>query len=173
LPARLAASAPDPQAEQEGTDMQEEWMIAWGVIAALFVVVEVLSMAFVAIYIAIGAFAASMVALAGGNLGWQFMAFAVTGVVLMLLTRPFIKGRLESPDVATNVNRLVGKGGIVTIAIDNDANTGQIRVGTEYWTARVAAEDSVLVIPVESRVRVESVEGVTARVRLRSDEPTA
>jgi membrane protein implicated in regulation of membrane protease activity len=151
----------------------DDWIIIWGVIAVLFVIVEVMSMAFVAIYIAIGAFAAAMVAIGGGSVGWQFLTFAITGIVLMLLTRPLIKNRLESPDIATNVNRLVGKGGIVTIAIDNDANTGQIRVGTEYWTARVADRDSTGVIPVEARVTVDAVEGVTARVRLRSDAPSA
>lgn len=151
----------------------DDWLVIWGVTAALFVIIEVMTMAFVALYLAIGAFAAAMVALGDGSVAWQFVAFAVTGIVLMVLTRPFIKGKLESPSVATNVSLLVGKGGIVTIAIDNDANTGQIRVGSEYWTARVPDEDGTTVIPVDARVLVESVEGVTARVRLRSDEPNA
>jgi membrane protein implicated in regulation of membrane protease activity len=151
----------------------EQWEIIWAVAAAFFIVVEVVTVTFVSVYFGVGALAAMVVALAGGSVPWQFVAFAVTGVVLMVLTRPFLKKRLESPDVPTNVNLLVGKGGIVTITIDNDANTGQIRVGTEYWTARLPEELADQVVPVDTRVLVESVEGVTARVRPRAAAPSA
>lgn len=149
----------------------ESYVILWGAIAAGFVIVEVVSMAFVAIYFAIGAGVAAAVAATDAGLAWQLLAFAATGAVLMALTRPVLKRKLESPDVATNVDRMTGKGGIVTIAIDNDANTGQIRVGTEYWTARAADEQPELVIPVDARVVVQSVEGVTARVLPRDGAP--
>ena len=110
--------------------------------------------------------AAGIVAASGLGPTWQLLAFAVTTGVLMLLTRPVLKKRLESPDVLTNVNRMIGKGGIVTIAIDNDMNTGQIRVGTEYWTARLPEGSEAASVPVDAKVRVLSVEGVTARVEL-------
>ncbi len=151
----------------------EGYVILWIAVAAGFVILEVVTMAFVAMYFAVGAGAAALVAWMDGGLMWQLLAFALTGVVLMLLTRPLLKGKLESPDVATNVDRMTGKGGIVTIAIDNDANTGQIRVGTEYWTARVADGAPEQVIPVDARVTVQTVEGVTARVLPRVEPPTA
>ncbi len=151
----------------------DQWDLTWAIAGAVFVVVELLTVTFVAIYLGIGAFAGMIVALAGGTVGWQFAAFAITGIVLMLLTRPLIKRRLESPDIPTNVNRMVGKVGIVTITIDNDSSTGQIRVGTEYWTARMIDECASEVLPVESRVVVEAVEGVTARVRPREAAPSA
>ncbi|MCB0880449.1 MAG: NfeD family protein [Thermoleophilia bacterium] len=151
----------------------DEWFYIWAGVAALFIVLEIVTMAFVSIYIGLGALAAAIVAMLGGSPPMQFLAFAVAGIALMLATRPLLKKRLESPDIATNVNLLVGKGGIVTITIDNDANTGQIRVGTEYWTARMVDADATTVLPVDSRVIVDSVEGVTARVRLRSDAPSA
>ena len=151
----------------------DNWIVIWGALAVAFIVIELVTVSFVAIYFAIGALAATLVAGLNGNVALQLLAFAATGIVLMVLTRPVLKRKLESPDVATNVDRMTGKGGIVTIAIDNDANTGQIRVGTEYWTARVAAggADGEM-IPVDSRVTVLSVEGVTARVQLRADAPT-
>lgn len=147
----------------------EQWVIIWAVAAAAFLIVEVVTVTFVAVYFAIGAAAAAAVALGNGGFALQLVAFSVTGAVLLLLTRPILKKRLESPDVATNVNRMVGKGGIVTITIDNDANTGQIRVGTEYWTARLVEGHAHEVLPVDSRVTVEAIEGVTARVRPRAD----
>lgn len=151
----------------------ENYVILWMAVAAGFVILEVVTMAFVAMYFAVGAGAAALVAYLDGDLMWQLLAFAATGVVLMLLTRPLLKGKLESPDVATNVDRMTGKGGIVTIAIDNIANTGQIRVGTEYWTARVSDDAPEQVIPVDARVTVQNVEGVTARVLPRVETPTA
>ncbi len=151
----------------------EGYVILWGAIAAAFVIGEVLSMAFVSIYFAIGAGVAALVAYLDAGLAWQLLAFAGTGIVLMAITRPFLKGKLESPGLPTNVDRMAGRGGVVTIAIDNVANTGQIRVGTEYWTARVADEASEEVIPVDARVVVQRVEGVTARVLPRESAPIA
>jgi len=141
-------------------------LILWIVLAGVFFVVELATVAFVAMYLALGSIAAAIVASLGGGLLWQVVAAIATGVLLMAVTRPLLKNRLEPADIATNVNLLIGKGGIVTIAIDNDENTGQIRVGSEYWTARLP-EGRIEVIPVDARVGVVSVEGVTARVEPR------
>lgn len=151
----------------------EAYVILWIAVAAGFIILEVVTMAFVAMYFAVGAAVAALVAWLDLGLAWQLLAFAATGIVLMVLTRPLLKGKLESPDIATNVDRMAGKGGIVTIAIDNDANTGQIRVGTEYWTARLVDGAPEQVIPVDARVTVQSIEGVTARVLPRVESPTA
>jgi len=143
----------------------DEYLVFWIVLAAVLAVAELASMAFVAMYFAIGAAAAALVAGMDGALEWQLVAFVVTGVALMAITRPLLKGRLESPDVPANVDRLTGRGAIVTIPVDNFRNTGQVRVGTEYWTAR-RPEDSadMTAIPVDAHVTIVKVEGVTARV---------
>ncbi|MCW2972644.1 MAG: putative integral rane protein [Thermoleophilia bacterium] len=140
-------------------------LLAWIVVVALFAVTEIATTAFVAIYLALGAGGAAIVAAFDGSYALQFGVFVIVGVVLMLLTRPFIKRKLETPDMPMNVDKVVGKTGIVTIAVDNDSNTGQIRVGTEFWTARRPDETPEGgALAAGSRVRVISVEGVTARV---------
>ena len=140
-------------------------LLIWIIIVALLAVTEIATTAFVAIYLAIGAGGAAIVAAFDGGYPLQFAVFAIVGVVLMLLTRPFIKRKLETPDMPMNVDKVVGKTGIVTIAVDNDSNTGQIRVGTEFWTARRPDETPEGgALAAGSRVRVISVEGVTARV---------
>jgi membrane protein implicated in regulation of membrane protease activity len=154
-------------------DDPQTMLLIWGAAAAAFVVIETISVTFVAVYFAIGAAAAAAVAAGDGSFAIQLVAFSATGILLMVATRPLLKAKLESPDVPTNVNLLVGKGGIVTITIDNDASTGQIRVGTEYWTARMVEADAERVVPVDSRVVIDSIEGVTARVRLRDAAPSA
>ncbi|MCW2926720.1 MAG: Membrane protein implicated in regulation of rane protease [Thermoleophilia bacterium] len=142
----------------------DDYLIFWIIAAAAFAVLEAVTVAFVALYFAVGSVAAALVAWADGGLTWQLLAFTLTGVVLMVLTRPVLKSRLESVNVPTNVDRMVGKSGIVTIAIDNDANTGQIRVGTEYWTARLSEAVTDTSVPVDGRVQIVAIEGVTARV---------
>lgn len=141
-------------------------LLLWIIIAAALAVTELLTMALIAMYFAIGAAAAALVAWLDGHVALQLVAFAATGIVLLLISRPILKGRLESPTVHTNVDRMVGKRGIVTIPIDNDANTGQIRVGTEYWTARWVEDATAAPIPVDTRVEIVAVDGVTARVRV-------
>lgn len=142
----------------------ESQIILWVVLAAAFAVLEIATMAFVSLYFAIGSVAAAVIAWLDGPMWLQLLAFAVTGIVLMAITRPFLKRKLESPAIPTNVDRMVGRRGIVTIAIDNDASTGQIRVGTEYWTARWPEATGGAAIPVDTKVEIIAVEGVTARV---------
>lgn len=142
---------------------QETAVIIWVVITVALAAVEMLTLAFVALYFALGALAAAVVAGSGGSMEWQLLAFGAVSLVLLGLTRPFLTRRIQHPEIATNVNTLVGKHGIVTLTIDNDASSGQIRVGTEYWTAR-AAEEATAPIAEGERVRVQDVVGVTARV---------
>ncbi len=141
----------------------DQMIIMWGAIAVAFVVLEITTMAFVALYVAAGSLVALLVAVAGGALPMQIVAFSIAGVALLALTRPIIMRRLQKDEIPTNVHWLVGKRGIVTIEIDADAGTGQIRVGTEHWTA--APESGSGVIAVDDKVDVARVEGVTAMVR--------
>jgi membrane protein implicated in regulation of membrane protease activity len=139
-------------------------LIVWVAIAVAFAVAELATMAFVGLYFAIGAIAAAVLAGFEFDIAWQVLAFVATSIVLLALTRPFLQHRLQSEPVPMNVDRMTGKRGIVTIPIDNDANTGQIRVGTEYWTARLEDGSPSDPLPVEARVEVVRVSGVTAYV---------
>jgi membrane protein implicated in regulation of membrane protease activity len=144
------------------------WAI-WVAVGLAALGIEAMSLDFVLLYFGVGALITAIAAAVGGNPAVQAVVFALSSVVLLLVSRPSLK-RLanRSSDVATNVHTVAGKRGIVTIAIDNDASTGQIRIGTEYWTARSAVEGGEE-IPVGAKVHVHEVVGVTARVS-RTDE---
>lgn len=148
----------------------DEYLLVWIGLTVLFAVVELATVAFVALYFALGAAAAAVVAGMGGSFTWQLLAFIVSALLLLAITRPFLKAKLEhGTTTLTNVHGMVGRHGIVTIPIDNDENSGQIRVGTEYWTARLADGSSEGPVPVDARVTIVAVEGVTARVIRRVD----
>jgi membrane protein implicated in regulation of membrane protease activity len=137
---------------------------AWWVIASLVLLgLEAMTVQFVLIYFSLGALVAAAVSPFVGPAG-QGIVFAVSAVVLMVLTRgPLVRWSLRQRGTATNVDTIAGRSAVVTIVIDNHANTGQIRVGSEYWTARTPGDEDPA-IPLGTVVRIESVAGVTARV---------
>ena len=139
------------------------WAI-WVAIGLAALGIEAMSLDFVLLYFGVGALITAIAAALGGNPAVQAIVFALGSIVLLVVSRPSLK-RLasRSSGVETNVHTVAGKRGIVTIAIDNDASTGQIRIGTEYWTARSTIEGDAE-IPVGASVHVREVVGVTARV---------
>lgn len=136
---------------------------AWLLVALVLLGAEALTLQFVLLYFGLGAlFAAAVSPFAGGVV--QGVVFAVAAVLLMVLTRrPLLAYARGQRDTATNVDTVTGRNAVVTITVDNLANTGQVRVGSEYWTARTPSDDNPP-IPVGATVSIESVAGVTARV---------
>lgn len=144
-------------------DDQTTMVVIWAIIAAIALVVEMFSLVFVGLYITVGALAAAGAAGLDWPVAVQFGTFSAVGIVLLLLTRPVIIKKLHSDDGRkSNVDTIIDRSAIVTIEIDNDASTGQIRVGTEYWTARSEADGTV--IARDTKVKVGHVDGVTAFV---------
>ena len=143
----------------------EQWLI-WVIIGAILVVGEIATTTFVLLYFGVGAFATAAAAGLGAGPVLQGVVFAGTSIGLLALTRPLIIKSMHLPDVRSNVHDLVGRTAIVTIEIDNDSSTGQIRLGTEFWTARTV--EGAPIIPVDAKVEVVEVDGVTARVRALS-----
>jgi|SRR5579862_4857300 len=142
------------------------WLL-WLALGVALLIAEALSLSFVAAYFGIGAIGAALIAALGAPVWLQLAEFLAVSIALLLLTRNLVLAMAHQPAAqATNVNTLAGRAGIVTIAIDNDASTGQIRIGGEYWTARTL-DDSDAPIPEGARVEVVEVAGVTARVRPR------
>ena len=135
------------------------WLLAAFVLLGL----EAMTLQFVLVYFGLGAIVAAIVSPFVGPAG-QGIAFAVSAVVLMVLTRrPLVRWSLRQRGTETNVDTIAGRSAVVTIVVDNHANTGQIRVGSEYWTARTPGDEDAP-IPLGAVVHIESVAGVTARV---------
>lgn len=143
-----------------------EWAFwAWVILGLLAVLTEVLTLALIGFYIGLGAFAAAMAAALGAPTWLQILVFAGTSLAAMLVSRPYLLGRLRAGEPArpSNVHALIGQRAVVTSPIHNDAGTGQVRVTRELWTARSAESDSEP-IPAAAIVRVERVDGVIAYV---------
>jgi membrane protein implicated in regulation of membrane protease activity len=146
--------------------------IVWVLIALALFGLEVLTVAFVALYPALGALAAAIAALLGGNLGIQIIVFAVVTVASLLLTRkPLLRMMKRMPNVPSNASNVVGRRAVVVIAIEaGPGQRGQVRVGTEHWSAKSENEQ-----PIAEGVTVEVVriDGVALVVRTVGDVPVS
>jgi membrane protein implicated in regulation of membrane protease activity len=90
--------------------MIENWVVWFG-LAVTAVILEIVSGTFYLLMLAIGLSAGGLTALAGGNLGWQFLIAAVTAMVATILLRRSRYGREAREDSSRdpNVNLDIGQ----------------------------------------------------------------
>ncbi len=138
-----------------------DWVV-WLVVGVVLLGIEAVSLAFVAVYFGVAALVAAFVAGVGAPLWLQLVFFGAVSLLGLFLTRRIATRVLRGPAPKTNVHTLVGRRGVVTKVLD-DADAGQIRVGSEYWTARAYFDDAGEV-PIGAKVEVMKVDGVTAVV---------
>ena len=136
----------------------------WFAVAGVSAVIEVLSLALVFASFAIGAVAAGLVSLAGGNSAAQWITLALA-TVLSLLLRPLVVKSIfrKTPPTDTGINALIGQKAITTSEVSDTAGT--IMLKNETWTARSAAT----VISAGQSVTVERIDGAMAIVVPRID----
>lgn len=134
----------------------------WLAVIILAAVLEAITTQLVSIWFVVGGILAMIASLFGAPLSVQVLIFAASSAVALIVTRPFVKRMLNIKRVGTNADRYIGKIGIVTVEINNEAGRGQVNVLGSVWTARSA--DASL-ISVGERVNVESIDGVKLIVR--------
>ena len=138
--------------------------IVWIVVGIALFALEAGTLTFVALYFGVAAFVAALAAALGAGVPLQIILFAVVSAVTLVATRGIVKRTMQrTPLVRSNVSSLVGQRGVVTVPITGAAGRGQIRVGTEYWTARPYMNDSGD-IDVGVPVEVLAIEGNSALV---------
>lgn len=144
--------------------------VIWILIALALFGLEVLTLAFVAFYPALGALAAAIAALLGGRIGIQVVVFALVTVVALLLTRkPLLRMMKRMPNVPSNASNVIGRRAVVVIAIElGPGQRGQVRVGTEHWSAKSENEQPVAE---GTTVEIVRIDGVALVVRPVGDEP--
>lgn len=131
--------------------------ILWLVLMVIFLVAEASTVTLVSLWFAAGALAAMLVCLLGGTVWLQITAFLAVSVVTLLALRPLVRKYVTPKLTATNIDSVIGSTGLVTVAIDNVAAAGQVKLGAMVWTAR---STSGAMIPEGTKVRVDKIEGV-------------
>lgn len=139
--------------------------IVWLVLILLFVTVEMLSLEFTFLMLAIG----SAVGLLSGFLGvpwWgQFLIGAAASVLLLSLVRPSLLRRLRkgADPAKSNVDALVGASGRVVQTVSGHG--GQVKLANgELWTASVATNSTATSLEPGTPIQVQAIQGATAVV---------
>lgn len=134
----------------------------WLGVIILMAVLEAVTTQMVSIWFVIGGVVALICSVCGVSIPAQLILFFAVTAITLALTRPLVKKALWVKKEDTNVGRYIGKIGVVTQKVDNQAGEGQVNVSGRIWTAR-SAEGSILMEG--TNVKVLAIEGVKFIVR--------
>lgn len=142
------------------------WWI-WMIIAAFFVLGEIFTAGFFLLWFGIGAAIAGLLAMFGLSFGWQLGAFVVVSGVLFVVSRRFAERFSKKQPAGIGADRFIGSRGIVLEEIDNDKNTGRVRLKKEEWRADSETGE---VIPAGKKVKVTKMDGTHIVVKTLKEE---
>ncbi len=123
----------------------------WIVVMILAVIVEISTTELTSFWFAIGAFGALVVNLFTHDtlIALQVAVFAFISIISIILLRPLLKKKLNSPTIATNVDSLIGKTVLLTASI-TPSQIGSVKIDGVEWSAkaseRIEAGDFVKII---------------------------
>ena len=114
-----------------------------------------------------GALGAVLVALLGAPLPLQALVFVIVSALLLLVVRPWVRGRLAatSPGVRTNAEALIGLEAVTLTEVTTSGGRGRLAGGD--WSARLATTGPVgapTPLPEGTAVRVTAIDGAVAVV---------
>lgn len=134
------------------------WQI-WLIISGIFFVMEIMTVGFLVFWFALGALITALVSIFTDNIIIQTTVFIVSSTLLIFLTKPFVKKLSRSDKIQTNAYSIIGKKGIVTREINVKKGIGQVKIGTEVWTAKSTTD-----IPEGTEIVVKEIDGVKVLV---------
>ena len=137
------------------------WMF-WLIAAGIFFVGEMLTTGFLIFWLGVGALLALVVSLFTSNLIIQTASFVISSILLILSTKPLVDKFSRKEKVPTNVYTLNGKKGIVIEEINPTEGRGQIKIGSEAWSAK-SVDDTF--IAKDTEVEIVKIDGVKAIVK--------
>ena len=130
------------------------WLVLF-VILALF---ELATVNLVSIWFSLGALITTFVSLVTDNIMIHLAVFTISSILLLLLTKPFVKRMKKREGVPTNLDMVIGKTGVVTEKIEKDG-IGEVKVLGKKWSAY-----SDKGVKENSKVKVLSINGVKLKV---------
>lgn len=135
--------------------MTTAYIIGWAIAFVVFVLVELsTSMALVSIWFAAASLVSLLFALFKASFLTQLVAFVVSSIILLIVTRPFVR-KMQKTISPTNYELDVGKNAKVIEDIDNSTGRGRVRLDGTDWAARTedgssaSAGQTVTVVKVE------------------------
>ena len=134
----------------------------WLILLVVLVTGEAITVGLTFIWFAVGAMGGLLTAVLGGAVWLQIVVFLALSALSLVLVRP-AASKLLTPGLSpTNADRVISQIALVTEEIDNIAETGQVKLFGQVWTARSESGET---IPAQSRVSILRIEGVKVFVK--------
>lgn len=133
-------------------------LILWIIVLIAAIAIEVATMGLTTIWFSGGALIAMIIELLHGSISLQIIVFLIVSLILLYFTRPIAVKYFNRERTSTNLDSLIGKRAVVTSAIHNLQETGQVMVEGKEWSAR--SKDSEVTFEKDSVVQIVSIKGV-------------
>ena len=145
---------------------QYAW-IGWLVLIGIFLVIEMFTLEFTFLMLAVGAVFGLGAGLLGAELWLQLVVAAIAALALIFLLRPPLLRRLHRGEDKTlsNIEALIGMSGIVLETVTATAGQAKLANG-DIWSARSAH----FAIPPATPVTVSAIRGAVADVEIATQE---
>lgn len=144
------------------------FIVLWLVVVVVFLAIELSTVTLTSIWFAAGGLIALFVAMAGGDLIFQMIAFLIAAFGMFFATKPWADKVINSKKTSTNADRAIGEEVRVLERISNLDQTGMVVVHGQEWTART--EDDKTIIEQGELVRIIRISGVKVIVeRVKED----
>lgn len=131
----------------------------WLILFVILLVIELFTVNLVSIWFAVGALAAGLVSYFMDNMMIQIAVFIIVSAISLLLTNKFVEKLRNGKIVPTNLDRVIGKIGLVTEEITK-LEPGEVKVDGKRWSAI-----STKKIKVGRKVEILSIDGVKLHVK--------
>lgn len=136
---------------------------AWLIFFIILVIVELITVNLVTIWFAFGALVTSLVSLYTTDTVILLAVFTLVSLLLLLITKPVVKKLKVKKVVATNLDQVIGKTGIVSVPIEKD-KIGEVKVLGKRWSAYSDRE-----ISKDKKVKILSISGVKLKVEEKEE----
>lgn len=130
----------------------------WLVLFFVLLLIEIGTVNLVSIWFAFGALMASIVSLWSDNVTLQIIVFVVVSALVLVIMKPLVKKVRKGKIEPTNLDRVIGKIGVVTEDI-LPLEVGEVRIDGKNWSA-VSEEP----ISIGQKVKILSIDGVKLNV---------
>ena len=131
------------------------------ILAGMLLIGEILTTGFFLIFLSIGAAAAGILAMLGVGKPGQFIVFIIISGILFVFGRRFADRVTENQPPGIGADRFIGQEGVVLESIDNNSNTGSVRIGQDEWRANSETGD---IIQEGTKIEVTRINGTRAVV---------
>jgi len=124
--------------------------IVWLSIFVIALIIEAATSELVSIWFSAGALIPLILSFINGVPWWiEVIVFVVISFATFLFLRPYLKKLIKKDSVDTNIDEIIGKKGIMTIA-STELDAGEVKINGVLWTAVNVKEEE----PIEQGAKV-------------------